>query len=576
MKHSVRILTMLVALLLMLAPAVSMGEAAQQEAELVVGSTTALTGEFYLSLWGENMVDRDVRRLIHGYHTVTGLEKADKHLNADVLSGMTVDNDKAGNKVYTLTLKDGLAFSDGMKVTAKDYVLTLLLTYHPLMRELGATVEPMRAIVGGELFQDGKSEAIEGVRLVDEKTFSITLNKRALPDYNELRYVDLFPTPLHSLFPNLDIVDTGKGVQFSEPIQVDMLKSRLNGENGYRSHPNVVSGPYKLAAFDGAMAQFIRNEHYTGIKPAIKRVRLVHVSNDRLADALKNGEIHLATKISSAMVLNQLKDAKGLLSVSYPRQGLAYLAFNFDRKAMKDPNVRKAIACSMDREAVIQDFLGGNGVAVDGYYGMGQWMAQHYQKAGKNLIKGYVFDLKKAADLFKRAGYGQANPLKLTLLISENNMAADAVAEKLGAALTELGVELIVERKPWNEVLREYYQQRERDFDMVFMASNFNPYFDPALQFSGEKELIGSLNFTGIENKALQNAAKAMRSTPSQEPDVYYERWIAFQQEFVKSLPLIPLYSNNYTDVYSEKLTGYHVAMYLSWADAIMNASFAK
>lgn len=576
MKHSARILTMLTALLLMLAPAFSMGETVQQEAELVVGSTTALTGEFYLSLWGENMVDMDVRRLIHGYHTVAGLEKADRHLNADVLSGMTVGNDEAGNKVYTLTLKDGLAFSDGMKVTAKDYMLTLLLTYHPMMRELGATVEPMRAIVGGELFQNGKREAIEGVRLLNEKTFSITLNKHALPDYNELRYVDLFPTPLHILFPGLDIVDTGKGIQLSGPLSVELLKDRLNGENGYRSHPKVVSGPYKLAAFDGVTAQFVRNEHYVSTKPQIEKLRLVLVSNSNLADGLKSGEVHLVTKISSAAVLNQLKDAEGLLSTSYPRQGLAYLAFNFEQKAVQNSNVRKAIAHSINREAIIRDFLGENGVAVNGYYGMGQWMAQHYQRIGKNNIKGYAFDLKQAAKLFKGAGYSAKNPLKLTLLIAEDNVIADVVAESLNVSLTELGHELIVQREPWKEVLQAYYQQGERDFDMVFMASNFNPYFDPALQFSQEEELKGGLNFTGVESKLLQNATKAMRMTPSQKPDVYYTRWLNFQQQFVKVLPLIPLYSNNYTDVYSEKLTGYEVAMHLSWADAIMSANFTK
>ena len=146
------------------------------------------------------MADRDVRHLIHGYNTVVGLEKAERYLNTDILSDAAVTNDKAGNKVYTFTLKKGLTFSDGKQVTAKDYVLTLLMTYQPLLRELGATVKPMRAIVGGESFQEGKSETLEGVRLIDDRSFSIALNRYALPDYNELRYVDLFPTPLHAVF----------------------------------------------------------------------------------------------------------------------------------------------------------------------------------------------------------------------------------------------------------------------------------------------------------------------------------------------------------------------------------------
>lgn len=576
MKRTAKILSILVALILILAPVAGMGEAAQPEDELVVGSTTALTGEFYLSLWGENMADRDVRHLIHGYNTVVGLEKAERYLNTDILSDAAVTNDKAGNKVYTFTLKKGLTFSDGKQVTAKDYVLTLLMTYQPLLRELGATVKPMRAIVGGESYQEGKSETLEGVRLIDDRSFSIALNRYALPDYNELRYVDLFPTPLHAVFPELDIVDTGKGVQISEPLSMELLKDRLNGENGYRSHPEVVSGPYKLASFDGATAQFVRNENYVGAQPHIEKIRFVHVSNNNIAGSLQSGEVDLITKISSAAVLNQLKDAEGLLSTSYPRQGMAYLAFNFEQEAVQNSNVRKAIAHSIDREMIIRDFLGGNGVAVNGYYGIGQWMAQNYQKAGKDILKGYAFDLKKAAELFKDAGYNAKNPLKLTLMIAENNIIAEAVSENLNASLKELGHELIIQRKPWKEVLQTYYRQGEQDFDMVFMASNFNPYFDPALQFSGDEELIGALNFTGIQSDMLQKASKAMRATPSQKPDAYYSRWIEFQQQFLKVLPLIPLYSNNYTDVYSEKLIGYEAAKYISWAQAIVNANFAK
>jgi peptide/nickel transport system substrate-binding protein len=576
MKHSARIMTILAALLLMLAPVAGMGEEARPEDELVVGSTTALSGEFYLPIWGENMADRDVRHLIHGYHTVVGLEKANRQLNMEVLSDTQVVSDKAGNKTYTLTLKNGLTFSDGKQVTAKDYVLTLLMTYHPLLRQLGATIEPMRAIVGGESFQKGKSEALEGVRLIDENTFSITLSRRALPDYNELRYVDLFPTPLHTLFPGTDIEDRGKGVQFSEPLSMELLKNRLNGEKGYRSHPDVVSGPYQLVGFDGTTARFIRNENHTGVQSQIEKIRFVPVSNSNLADALKSGEVDLVTRISSAAVLNHLNGAEGLLSVSYPRQGMAYLAFNFEHKAVQNANVRKALAHAIDRETIIRDFLGGNGVAVNGYYGMGQWMAQHYRKEGKKTLKGYEYDVKMAARLLRGTGYSAKKPLQLTLLIAEDNRVADAVAESLNASLKELGHELTVQRKPWKEVLEAYYRQGERAYDMVFMASNFNPYFDPALQFSGDEVMMGGLNFTGIHSKLLQSTSKAMRTTPPEKPDAYYLRWIQFQQQFMKVLPMIPLYSNLYTDVYHERLKGYNIPKYVTWADAIMSASFTQ
>lgn len=571
-----RILVILTALLLMLAPVASMGEATVPESGLTVGTITPMSGEFFLDIWGNNTVDIDVRHLLQGYRTVAGVETADRKMNADVLASMTSQKDRRGNKVYTLTLKDGLLFSDGKEVTAKDYVLTLLLQYHPLMRELGAVIEPMREIVGGMNFQNGKTAYVEGVHLVNEKTFSVTLAKNVLPDFNELRFVDLFPTPLHALLPQTDIADNGKGVQFTEALTVDMLKAALDGENGYRSHPEVVSGPYKLVSYQGTEVEFVRNEHYQGKTPAIERIHLIHVPNEQVVDALKTGKVQLMNKVSAASVLSELKNAQGLKNAVYPRTGLAYLAFNFEHEAVKKIAVRKAIAHAIDRNTLISEFLGANGVNVEGYYGAGQWMARHYQKLGGDQIKGYAYDMKKAEGLLKGAGYSAKKPLKLAILIPENNQVAEALVESLSKALAQVNVELTVDRKPFTEVLQQYYHQSERSYDMVFMATNFDPYFEPTLQFAREKDMNGRLNFSEIDSKALLDAAKTMRATDPDKADLYYKRWVAFQRAFNNVLPVIPLYSNYYTDVYSENLTGYDITMNVSWADAIVHTSYAN
>jgi peptide/nickel transport system substrate-binding protein len=577
MKHFARIILVLLILSMLQVPTNSLAqEAAQGDGALVVGSTSALTGEFFLGLWGNNTSDMDVRNLTQGYRTIIGQETANRHPNPLSVAKTDVTM-QGGNKVYTFTLRSDMAFSDGTAVSAKDYVLTLLLTYHPLMREVGATVEPLTQISGGDSFQALKTQALEGVHLIDDRTFSIALVASALPDFNELRYVDLFPSPLHVLLPSVDIVDHGEGVEFSRELSVEDLEAVMTGETNYRIHPTVCSGPYVLESYDEAQhtANLVRNEKYTGPKPSIERIRFIPVANDEIADALKSGRIHLVTKISSARALQDLKTAPDLNRQSYPRQGMAYLAFAFERDTVRKPAVRSAIAHCVNREKIIAEFLGGNGQVVNGYYGMGQWMAKTYAKDAKNGIEGYEFDPEEAAKLLKEAGYDDMNPLELTLLIPEGNAVADALAEQLSAALEQADAELTVIREPWQDVLSQYYSQIERKYDMVFMASNFNPYFDPSLQFGSEKECLGVLNQVGIMEDCLCNAAKVMRATPPDQPELYYERWVAFQREFMKVLPLIPLYSNTYTDVFTDKLTGYDVTTHMSWADTIIQAHFA-
>ena len=57
------------ALVIMLSACLALAEApvaAPNYDELVVGTTTAMTGNFFTDLWGRNTADMDVRTLLHG------------------------------------------------------------------------------------------------------------------------------------------------------------------------------------------------------------------------------------------------------------------------------------------------------------------------------------------------------------------------------------------------------------------------------------------------------------------------------------------------------------------------------
>ncbi len=577
MKHFIRTLAMILALTLMPALGAGMGRAAaEEENTLVVGTITAPAGEFYLPLWGNNTSDIDVRRLLHGYSTIIGEGTEHRSANPLAVADMTVAETRTG-KVYTFRLQPGLFFSDGTEITAKNYILTLLMTYHPMLEEAGAAVEPVREIVGCQDYQRKSRKEFAGVRLLDKHTFSIALHRKELPDYNELRYVDLFPTPLQPVIPGIDIVDDGRGAYLTEDLTAALLKETLRGEKGYCSHPGVVSGPYMLESYDEATgeARFKRNEYYAGVKPAIECIKLVPLSNDEAVQALTSGRVHLVNKLLSKSVLEQLAGAQGLNAQRYPREGLAYIAFCHETEAAQSLPVRKAVAYSLDREALVREFYGENGVVVNGYYGIGQWMAVHQSKLESEGPEGYAFNPAAAANMVRRAGYTRRRPLKMTLLIAEKNAVAEAVAAQLAAAFENMGAELTVERQPWPEVLRRYYRQSPRDCDMIFMASNFAPYFEPMQQFFGEKGYRGLLNPLNMKNDALAESAERMQAVPPEADRQYFLQWQRFQREFMRALPMAPLYSNYYTDVFTDRLTGYDITAHISWADAVLNASFS-
>ena len=144
------------------------------------------------------------------------------------------------------------------------------------------------------------------------------------------------------------------------------------------------------------------------VKPTIEKISFSVADNDTLPEDLASGKFHLANKVVYGPTIMRIRgtaaqtepedgteeneeeeaeqetapapaqeaedlDLSGIRSENYPRIGLSFLTFTFERPAVHDQAVRQAIAWCMDREAITQDYCQGLGVVVNGYYGIEQW-----------------------------------------------------------------------------------------------------------------------------------------------------------------------------------------------------------
>src|SRR5699024_3797312 len=64
--------------------------------------------------------------LIHGGDTVVYTKEGEFAYNDTVLASHEETDNEDGSKTYTMTINDGLVWSDGSPITAKDYVFALL------------------------------------------------------------------------------------------------------------------------------------------------------------------------------------------------------------------------------------------------------------------------------------------------------------------------------------------------------------------------------------------------------------------------------------------------------------------
>ncbi len=603
----------------------------QEGTQLIVGNTTELSGDFGMDQFGINTADVDVRGLLHGYSTVAWTRTLGLAMNGTCVQRVEATTAANNDRTYTIELTPGLMYNDGTLITAKDYVFSYLLSGSPEMQKIGASQKTERdKILGFSEYTAGESSALSGVRLLSDSSFSVTIKAEYLPYFYGLEMLNVTPYPISVIAPGCDVFDDGQGAYIGAAanaagtqaagfvpgqFSVEMLqKTILDPETGYLYNPRVTSGPYFLDSFDKEthVATFVINPNYVGNyegqKPHIERLVFQTVNNDTMIAEMESGKVNLLNKVSSLTPVSaglMMSDITGSInSANYPRTGFSFLAFACEEGPTSSAAVRKAVAYCVDKQAVVESFVGAtNGIPVYGYYGLGQWMInQNFQENTENNLDalsvqeelqnlymqkdlaaaerlladdGWTLNkdgqpfVKGTDDIRYRDNQGQLEALMIRWAWPAENSTGDFLEKEISASFEELGIGLEVQALSFEELLKHYYRQTERTYNMFFLATNFDYIFDPYLDFNTADAYQGSTNKTGIRDEELMNRAWAMRSTPSADMRAYVENWLDFQYRFVDVMPMVPLYSNVYFDFYPKDLQGYNIAEHASWALAI-------
>lgn len=424
--------------------------------------------------------------------------------------------------------------------------------------------------------------------------------------------------------------ETGSG----DPIFTAELlkKTLLDPETGYVSHPKVTSGPYKLVSYEeGGRAVFEVNEYYkgnaAGETPLIPRLTFEDLGRDELIPALENGEIGLLNKLSSSeIVLDGIRAVTAnnaqLAFANYPRTGLAFINYNTEKPIMNEVEVRKALAQLFDKDEFIAETVGNFGLRVDGFYGMGQWMYQilsgaiaypveepgpdnditdfeydrmmaEWEKLSLEDIPVYEYDPDAAAALLSGAGWNLNGDGKAfvrgedkvrckrfgeELVPLEVNMAypigtpAEAALYHLAEAAAEEGFVIRLTAIPMEDLLEQYHAVKDREFDLMFLALNFDIMFDPSSDFVEREGEAPMWTETQFADQDLYDLTVEMRTMEPGELLEYCQKWLKYQQRIVETMPLLPLYSNVYFDFYARVLQNYNIAANVTWTQAIVPA----
>ena len=161
--------------------ALTMRPESEEPTHLTVGNSTKVSGSFFTTQFGNNTSDIDVRCMLHGYNPIVWMNQLEFTTDPMVVDSLESADTRVG-RTYTICIVDGLTYNDGVTpVTAEDYVFSYLLLTSPQFAALGANTGAYAHVVGYEAFSAGETDVFSGVRLIDERTFSVTVKAQNEP-----------------------------------------------------------------------------------------------------------------------------------------------------------------------------------------------------------------------------------------------------------------------------------------------------------------------------------------------------------------------------------------------------------
>jgi peptide/nickel transport system substrate-binding protein len=291
------------------------------------------------------------------------------------------------NKTITVKIKDNVNWSDGQPVKAEDYEYSFLVIGSKDYTGVRYGDAIIQSIVGMDAYHKGTAKNISGIKIIDDKTLSITFTKSN-------------PSLLTGLWPYA----TPKHYLGDVPIK-DLAKSD-------KIHKTPIGfGPFKIKKMvPGESVEMVRNDDYYNGKPALGSVVVKVVNPKVIVQALKKGEVDIAYYFPT----DQYKVAKGSKNFQFVgKVDLAYSYIGFklghwdakksvnvmDNPKFQDKRLRQAMAYALDEKSVGDKIYNGLRFPATSLIppSFASWSNPDSNSIG--------FDPKKAKKLLDEAGY---------------------------------------------------------------------------------------------------------------------------------------------------------------------------
>ena len=373
----------------------------------------------------------------------------------DLVKKYEVNTEKA---YIDITLKSGIKFHDGTKLTASD---------------VSFTIDAIKSYGSNGLYYE-KANKILSVNVTEDDEIRIYFKN----NYDcALDYLT-FPIVPKEQYKNVNAF--------------------LNAKN----FTPVGTGQYKISEYDSYKTlELTPNKSYYGEK-ATKNISVQIVPDKgNLDNLIENGTI--TCYLDKSAERKSVATNNDLPMYDIVSNEVDFIYFNTSKGVFKKKSMRKAVAYAINNQEILEKVYLNDGVLTDTIY--------YPNFLGvEDTGKSYLYNPEKAAELLSKAGYKDEDSngvledkkekeLEIKILVNSENAHRIAAAKHISKDLKSLGFNVVINTLPMEE-----YQHaiKINDFDILFTGYAIEESYDLRMFFDG-KSPWGYMNldlYTQVRN----------------------------------------------------------------------------
>ena len=422
------------------------------------------------------------------------------------------------NLTFTIHLDEKAAWSDGVPVTAKDVEFVFLCMTNPACGNTGMSMYAIEG-VGDDGFIDADATSIDGVKIIDDKTLTVTAK---------------WPIALYTFMNNF-----GRYIlPLPEHVLGDVPKDQLLTYDWFNK-PTVISGPYCIENYDlNHYVHYVANEHYWQGEPKIKYLNLNVVEPAQLLAGLQSGEIDLIQQTMGSILLEDYEAVKALSNVTvYMGTPVTNQSIFINVNRVPDVRIRQALLYGIDRELILRELVYGNGEIVDGFL----CSASPYYS---DEVVPTAYNPEKAAQLIAEAK-ADGTPTTLTWYVNSGDVTFVQAASFIAAMFQEIGLTIDIKTVDFATLMSV---ANNLEFDVMSVQYTYAPV-DPYTDMSW---LLSEWGWTQYVNDEV--AAALTESQALSDAEQITARYTLVDKMMQQDAPMISAYILSTMGVCSNRL----------------------